>query len=148
MKTYKQFCEQAGLLNNPIVKNIVGRTGAGRLVRALGLQGGVSMTNNKVAQDLVDVGTAGLGFGPAAPVAMAGTAASKVYGPLLNKVGREKFINQNVTANLTRAGLSGSPSVQKKNPTPGDIEKMTKDYMKTIRGVNGPLYGSSYRGGV
>lgn len=148
MKTYKQFCEQAGILNNPIVKNIVGRTGAGRLVRALGLQGGVSMTNNKVAQDLVDVGTAGLGFGPAAPLAALATAGSKVYGPLATKVGRTKFDNQAATSNSVIKGLVRSPSVQKKKPTPGDIEKSTQDYMRTIRGVNGPLYGSSYRRGV
>jgi hypothetical protein len=114
----------------------------------VGGQVAATFSDNKLAQDAVDVGTAGLGFGPAAPLAALATAGSKVYGPLATKVGRAKFDNQAATSNSVIRGLVRSPSVQKKKPTPGDIEKRTQDYMRTIRGVNGPLYGSSYRRGV
>ena len=147
MKTYKQFCENA-ILNNPVVRNIVGRTGLGKITRATAGQVAATFSDNKLAQDAVDVGTAGLGFGPAAPLAALATAGSKVYGPLATKVGRAKSDNQAATSNSVIKGLVRSPSVQKKKPTPGDIEKMTQDYMKTVKGVNGPLYGSSYRRGV
>tara|TARA_Y100000004_G_scaffold91299_1_gene102311 strand:- start:48 stop:491 length:444 start_codon:yes stop_codon:yes gene_type:complete len=147
MKTYKQFCENA-ILNNPVVRNIVGRTGLGKITRAAAGQVAATFSDNKLAQDAVDVGTAGLGFGPAAPLAALATAGSKVYGPLATKVGRAKSDNQAATSNSVIKGLVRSPSVQKKKPTPGDIEKMTQDYMKTVKGVNGPLYGSSYRRGV
>ena len=147
MKTYKQFCENA-ILNNPVVRNMIGKTGLGKFTRAVGGQVAATFSDNKLAQDAVDVGTAGLGFGPAAPLAALATAGSKVYGPLATKVGRAKSDNQAATSNSVIKGLVRSPSVQKKKPTPGDIEKMTQDYMKTVKGVNGPLYGSSYRRGV
>ena len=147
MKTYKEFCENA-ILNNPVVRNMIGKTTLGKITRATAGQVAATFSDNKLAQDAVDVGTAGLGFGPAAPLAALATAGSKVYGPLATKVGRAKFDNQAATSNSVIRGLVRSPSVQKKKPTPGDIEKRTQDYMRTIRGVNGPLYGSSYRGGV
>ena len=147
MKTYKEFCENA-ILNNPVARKLIGKTTLGRMTRAVGGQVAATFSDNKLAQDAVDVGTAGLGFGPAAPLAALATAGYKVYKPLATKVGRAMSDNQAATSNSVIKGLVRSPSVQKKKPTPGDIEKRTQDYMKTIRGVNGPLYGSSYRGGV
>ena len=77
--------EMNAILNNPVVRNMIGKTGLGRMTRAVGGQVAATFSDNKLAQDAVDVGTAGLGFGPAAPLALLATAGYKVYKPLATK---------------------------------------------------------------
>jgi len=116
MKTFHQFCSEAyqldeniltntvrGAWSNPVVRNVVGKTRAGRFVRSLALP----QVPGPVG-DLVDLGLSAATMGPAG-VAVTGLQKAAKYGAPVGKAISKAQTQRDDTA---RQALSTAPSTR------------------------------------